>query len=353
MKMKIKLSICAILFFCLQNFAQQDIYFTSAIENFYLLNPAAGGLNGYGEISAGNRTQWMGVNDNPETFYASGQSLIRFNKSATPNVLSEVTKSASKIYSDGNRTLGRKHVLGGKVLIDQIGPFKTTQFSGSYAIHLPINSKLNMGVGLGMGMRSFGIDNNRVTLASLNDNAYYSYFGQVGNQQFLDANAGLVLYGEKLVLSLSSSQLFNNNVTINEKASLNKHVRHYFGAISYVIFSNNTLKVEPVITFRKVGNTPINVDLTGRFTFKKYGWASAGMRGSGRTMLGLGTNVFNHFKIGYVFEFGIGKTAGFGNGTHEIQLAYRFGRSKKGNKVEENNDFVPLPSNTNSPAENN
>lgn len=342
----------AFLFVFELSYAQQDAYFSQGIENYYFLNPAAGGLSGFGELSIGNRMQWLSVEGNPQTFYVSGQSQIRFKKSSNPNVLNPLVKSESTVFSEGNRTVGRKNILGGKVILDQIGPFKTTQYSGSFAVHLPVNSKMCLGIGLGLGMRSFGIDNSRVSLANQIDYAYYSYFGQVSNQNYLDANAGLVFYGEKFLVSLSTSQLFNNDLTVNDLTTTNKHVRHYFGTVAYSVFESKTLKVEPIISFRAVPNTPFNLEFCARVSAKKYGWAIAGVRGSGRTVVGLGTNLFNHFKVVYAVEFGIGKTSGFGNGTHEIQLAYRFGSSKKSPKVEENNDFVPLPSSTTNPTEN-
>src|SRR5688572_1201753 len=105
--------------------AQQDIQFSQTLFNPYVFNPAAAGLTNLTEMNIGMRTQWLAVEGKPQTYYANVQSQIRFKK-AKDAVLDEFNREGRSFYDSPQRTIGRKHILGGKFVSDVIGPFNKT-----------------------------------------------------------------------------------------------------------------------------------------------------------------------------------------------------------------------------------
>ena len=193
---------------------QQEAYFLNNINNQSILNPAAGGLTGVAQIELTSRSQWMGYNGGPRSYLLTANSQIRTNKE---QVLSEFNKDDKAFFSSPSNTVGKiKHTLGAKAMNDAIGPFAKSSIHGSYAIHLPFSKKLNFGVGVGLGWSNFRIDQDRVTLHEDDDIAYANFIGQSSAQNFLDANAGIIFYGEKFSIGLSSTQVFKNQAQLDE-----------------------------------------------------------------------------------------------------------------------------------------
>src|SRR5690606_42139659 len=87
------------------------------MANNFILNPAVAGIEDYTDVKLSYRAQWVGIEDAPVTAYATIHGLI-----------------ASDLE-------GRRHGLGGAVVLDKTGP--TQRFSGTaaYAFHLPVSRR--------------------------------------------------------------------------------------------------------------------------------------------------------------------------------------------------------------------
>jgi type IX secretion system PorP/SprF family membrane protein len=305
---------------------QQDIQFTQILSNPYLVNVGAGGMSNVAELSIGTRAQWLSVEGNPVTYYASGQSQIRFAKSKT--VLDEFNTEGKSMYNSPARTIGRKHIIGGKAFSDAIGPFSRTNVSGSYAIHMPLTDKINIGLGIGLGLSSFSVDNSKVTLSDPNDGAYISYISFSDRQGFVDAQSGLVLYNDKFYIGISGTQLLKNSTRFEGVETESTFDRHFYFVGSYRFDFEQKFALEPVVTLKNTTASPLSVDAGLRLHYYRMGWLSVGYRGKTAFSAGFGFNVLKNFRVAYAYEMGIAGLRSYGSGTHEIQLGMVFGRKR-------------------------
>lgn len=311
--------------------SQQDIQFSQVISNPYLFNPAAGGMSDVGELNIGMRTQWLSVEGKPVTYYVSGQSRIRVGKKSEEAALMEFNTEKHSFYATPERTIGKKHIVGGKVVADQIGPFSRTGFTGSYAIHMPFTKKINVGLGIGLGAMNFGINDDKVKLHQGDDAAYLSYIGASGRQGMIDVQTGLVFYNKNFYFGISGSQLMKNKVSFKGIDTESNLERHLYAVGSYY-FGFKEYGLEPVVILKNTTASPLSYDAGLRFHYRGMGWLSLGYRGNSALSAGFGINALQHFRLAYAFEMGLSGLRTFGNGSHEIQLGFIFGRNRNMDK---------------------
>lgn len=311
--------------------AQQDIQFSQVLSNPYLFNPAASGMSDVGEITIGTRSQWLSVEGKPVTYYASGQSRIRAGKKSEEPALMEFNTEKHSFYNTPERTIGVKHIVGGKVVADQIGPFSRTGFTGSYAVHIPFTKKVNVGLGIGLGAMNFGINDEKVKLYQGDDAAYLSYVGASNRQGMIDVQSGLVFYNNKFYFGISGSQLLKNKVSFKGIDTESNLDRHWYAVGSYR-FNVKDYGLEPLVIVKKTVASPLSYDAGVRVHYRSIGWLSLGYRGNAALSAGFGINAFQHFRLAYAFEMGLAGIRTFGNGSHEVQLGFVFGRNRNMDK---------------------
>ncbi len=308
--------------------AQQDLQFSQAYSNPYFFNPAAGGLMDVGEVYVSQRGQWTGVDGHPSSFYGSIVSQIDTRRGDDKYPLQEFNTAGKSFFSTPQRNLGKKHVLGGKFFSDQIGPFKKSSVQATYAIHLPISTRMNLGAGLGLGFSNFGIDPSEVSLASGGDPAYTTYLTGSSKHNFIDASAGIVMYNDKFFLSLSTTQLFNNAARFDGVSSESAYVRHYQGMVGYDLKVGMDYTLEPFAIAKFVPNAPLSFDAGARLHYSRIGFLSVSYRNQSALAIGVGCNLLQNFRFCYNYDVAIGATQHFGAGAHEIQLGFIFGHKR-------------------------
>ncbi len=307
--------------------AQQEYQFANFANNPYYLNPAAAGLTDVMQIEISGRTQWMGYSGAPTTMMVSGHSQIR--SGGKSQVLAEFNPDGGAFFEMPEVTTGKiKHVLGGRMLNDVIGPFSKTSAYGSYAVHLPFFKDVNFGAGIGAGWSNFKVDESRVILHQDDDMAYAQFLGGSSTQNFVDANAGLVFYNNLFVAGISTTQLLNNNVVFNETETGSNYNRHFFltGRYNYEVSSSFTL--QPTAVVKYVKNSPLSIDLGARFLFNNAAWLSLQYRTSNAVVFQVGTNLIKNLYISYGFEQATGRISSGTNSTHELQLGMYIGNNR-------------------------
>jgi type IX secretion system PorP/SprF family membrane protein len=306
---------------------QQDIQFTQTLSNPYLFNVGAGGMTNVAEFNLGTRAQWLSVGGKPMTYYASGQSQVRFGKGDKP-VLDDFNQAQKSVYDSPVRTIGLKHIIGGKAISDAIGPFAKTSAMASYAIHLPLTKKLNIGLGVGMGISNFSVNDSKVKLSDANDAAYQSYLGSASKQNFLDVQSGLVVYNDRFYLGISGTQLLHNRTQFRSIETESNFERHWYFMGSYRFDLGKTYALEPVMMVKDVVGSPASYDIGARFHYHRMGWISLGYRGKSAFSVGFGINVLKQFRVSYAYEMGISNLRSYGNGSHELQIGIVLGHRR-------------------------
>ena len=312
--------------------SQQEYQFANTVNNPFLLNPAAGGLTDVMHFEASTRMQWLGYDGGPRTVLLSGNSQVRFNKSGE-NIVSEFNVRDEKLFKNPKITIGKsKHIIGGKVWNDAIGPFSKTAIQGSYAYHLRFTKKLNFGVGLGLGYSNFRLNESKVILNQQDDNTYAQFLGNSSQQNIADAQAGFVIYGERFFLGLSGTQLLKNKVELNQVLTQSNFNRHYFIVTKYKLINSGDITIEPSLVAKFAKDIPVSIDLGTRVLYKNSSWIGLQFRTNSSLIFQVGSNLIKNLYLNYSYEYSIGKLRTAGNSTHEIQLGYYLGKNRNVDK---------------------
>jgi type IX secretion system PorP/SprF family membrane protein len=317
--------------------AQQEYQFANTANNPFLLNPAAGGLTDVMQFEASTRMQWLGYEGGPKTILLSGSSQIGFGKSGE-KALSEFNVHDEALFEGPKVSAGKnKHIIGGKIWNDAIGPFSKTSIQGSYAYHLPLTKSINFGVGLGFGYSNFRLDESKVVLYQSDDNTYAQFLGSASQQSLGDAQAGIVVYNEKFFVGLSGTQVLNNDVKLNQILTNSFFSRHYFMIAKYKIEGEGDLAIEPTAVVKYTGNSPWSFDLGARALYKNSSWFGVQYRTNSGLIFQVGSNLIKNLYVSYSYEHSMGKIRTAGNATHEIQLGYYLGKNRNVDKELKNN----------------
>ena len=308
-------------------FSQQEAHFVNLPNNPYILNPAAGGMSDIIQIESTSRFQWLGYNGGPRSIMLTANSPIRIGTSA--KAVDEFNVKDETFFKMPKITTGKtKHVVGGKFINDAIGPFSRTSIYGTYAVHIPLSSSMNLGAGLGAGFTNFAINESRVVLYEENDIAYSSFLGNSASQGILDANAGLMVYSKHFYAGLSMSQALNNNVIFDNTSTMSNYNRHLFLMAKYTADINDDFAIEPTVIGKFVKNSPMAFDIGARAVINQASWFGLQYRTSNAILAQVGSNLIKNLYIAYAYEHSIGKISLAGNSTHEIQLGLYLGNNR-------------------------
>ncbi len=308
--------------------AQQEYQFANTASNPFLLNPAAGGLTDVMQFEATTRMQWLGYEGGPRTILLSGNSQIGIGNSGE-KALSEFNIHDETLFEGPKVSTGKtKHILGGKIWNDAIGPFSKTSIQGSYAYHLPLTKSINIGVGLGFGYSNFRLDETKVVLHQSDDNTYAQFLGSASQQGLGDAQAGFVLYNEKFFIGLSGTQVLNNAVKLNQILTNSFFSRHYFMIAKYRIEGSGDIAIEPTAVIKYTGSSPWSVDAGARVLYRNTSWFGLQFRTNSGLIFQVGSNLIKNLYVSYAYEYSMGKIRTAGNATHEIQLGYYLGKNR-------------------------
>lgn len=308
--------------------AQQEGHYLNMASNPFMLNAAAGGLSDVIQLELSSRNQWTGYNGGPRSMMLIGHSQFKAGKNAD-NALQEFNNDDATFFQNPKRSVGKvKHIVGGKVLYDAIGPFVKTSLYGSYAFHMPFTKQVNFGAGLGLGWSNLGVLQDRVVLFQQDDAAYSQFLGNTSTQNILDANAGIVFYSKKFFVGVSSTQLLRNSVVFENVVTESNFNRHYFLVGKYNFDINEQFSIEPTIVAKFAENSPFSGDIGARIVYNKSSWLALQYRTSNAITLQIGSNIVKNIYASYGFEVGLGPLRTGTNGTHELQIGFYLGRNR-------------------------
>jgi type IX secretion system PorP/SprF family membrane protein len=316
------------LFFCGFTNAQQEAQFSQYYNNPYYFNPAAGGLTKTTQFDLGFRRQWMNIEGSPMSFYATGHSEVRFNKSKS-EVIEEFNIDKESVYANPTKRVGSsKHVMGGKLFNDQIGPFMKNSVMASYAYHLRFTKKSMLGMGVSAGWSNLGINSSKVVLHEEDDIEYNNFLTRNSNQNIFDIQAGLTFYSEKFTFGISSTQMLENSLIIDEVLTQSQFGRHWFmfGMYDYAVTSDVTL--EPHFMVQHIANAPTSINLGSRVIYQNRYWANLAYRFGDAINVGFGMNLAGNFRFGYAYDFGAGAVQRINNSVHELVVGYVIGNNR-------------------------
>lgn len=307
--------------------AQQEVQFSQYFLNPYYLNPAASGLTNTAQFDLGFRKQWMNIEGAPLSFYLMGNSQIKLKKSSK-KVLDEFNLENESIYSNPSKVIGSsKHIIGGKMLSDQLGPFIKNSAVISYAYHLRFTKNTMLGAGFSIGMGNLFLNSNKIVLYEEDDAQYTDFLVRNANQNIIDGQIGVILYGKRSVFGLSATHLFARDLIIDEIITQSNYERNYTAVMTYEI-PLESFSLEPHILMQLTRNAPISLNLGTRLIVNNRYWGNISYRLGDGGSFGAGLNFGAHFRIGYVFDLGLGAVQNMSSNGHELSIGYIVGSKR-------------------------
>jgi len=287
-------------------YAQQQPNYALYRYTMNAINPAYAGADGVSRLTANFRSQWVTVEDAPET-----QTLF-FETS-----------------------LNDKVGLGLSIINDDVFANENTTFVVDFSYKLQLNDNTDIFLGLKGGGSVYNfINSDLANLAFPTDPA----IGNIDNGFRPIVGAGAYLVHDKYFISLSiPSILLNDRIGLNDNGQLTtvNEKTHFFLSGGYNFDMSSDWEFRPSAMVRAVSGSPVSADLTAAFRYNERfeiapmyrtdgGWA-------GTMMFGLS----DWMDLGYAYEGSSRDVLNDVNdGTHEILVRFTFGKNKDNSEEE-------------------
>ena len=301
--------------------SQQIPQYSQYLRNQYMINPGAAGVYDFVDVTIGGRMQWAGFSAAPVTSYLS--------------ITAPLTKKSRSFYNPGLHlstgivknpeiNTGKfKHAVGGQIIADQYGAFRKLQFSGTYAIHLPISKNYNLSFGTKVGIGNNTFLQDRAIVANsttIVDETYNSYTSNHGNVNLMNLGVGFYFYSKTLFLGLAADQLTKNMVkfgsgTANFDPKIHMNIT---GGIKLPL--NENLSISPAFLVKYMNPIEPSIEGTAQLEYKEWLWTAISYRNKDAIIGMIGMNISNKFKFGYSFDFSVSQFRTYSSGGHELVL---------------------------------
>ena len=296
--------------------AQQDAQYSQYMFNSLVINPAYAGYKSTLNLSALNRSQWVGVDGAPQT-----QSLVLDGSFASDKV-----------------------GLALSIVNDKIGLQRQSNAYLNYAYKLKVSETGTLAFGLGLGMGQFVLDNGD---AHFDDPSDGNFAG--GKLSFIvpDARAGIHYSTQKFYAGFSATNLLTGAINYSTAAKnlVIKQGQHFFLTAGYLVDVNDFLKFKPSFLLKEDTKGPSNLDINNFFLLGEKVWLGVSYRTSlnlwkknvaqgnvkaGDAIVGM-AEIYagKSLRIGYAYDYSVSGLRGFDNGSHEISIGYTFGQRKE------------------------
>jgi type IX secretion system PorP/SprF family membrane protein len=306
--------------------AQQIPHFSQYMLNGFLVNPALAGSENYGEVKTGYRNQWAGIEGAPESYYLTVQMpLNKRNLQTTATSIPTRGKTGSKaLFQDYNKkevVLSKPHHgIGFTAITDKAGALKRSDFSLTYAYHLPLTKELKMSAGLSGGVSIYRVNEAGLHLTDPNDP---TFIGGNYNRVKPNITASTLLYSKRLFIGSSSTQILQDELSAGyndqdtHKASTRVHHSLMGG---YKIALDPKFSILPSVLIKYASPAPLSVDTNLKVLYKDIVWAGGSYRQNNSVVLLGGINVSNMLQVGYAYDMATPSISKMAGGAHEVVL---------------------------------
>lgn len=289
------LFLTVLILFLGSSFAQQLPSYSQYTLNRFAFNPAVAGLESCTEFTFGNRKQWIGFEDAPETYMASFST--RINKEDK--------------YPDDF------HGVGMFASNDRYGIYSITNFKFGYAYHMKIwtNYRLSFGIfaGLqqhsrpfsGIVMRNKGLD----PAINSEENRTLVY---------PEISPGGFIHNKNFYMGLSMFQIFPARIR-NFGTKENRLSPHFFYSTGYR-FRGEIIDVIPSML---VNFTPLiapTIDFTLELDYQKRIQLAVGSKYLNSAYGILKLRLLKKMTVGYSYEYALNEISQVAPETHEIMI---------------------------------
>lgn len=305
-------------FVALQAMAQQLPQYSQYLRNQFMVNPGAAGVYHFTDVTLSGRMQWLGFENAPTTTYVSATTVVSPKLKQRYNPSLHI--SSGPVVNPEIKTGYLKHAVGGQLIADQYGAFRQIQFSGTYAIHIPLTKEMNLSFGTRVGLSTHSFIPERAqVLNPETDNTYVNYTINQGSRTNLDIGTGLYVYSKKLFAGLAVDQLTKDVVSFGSGTADFGSKLHANIIGGYKILLNEDLSLTPAFLL-KFTRPVFMVETSLQLEYKEWLWTGISYRHKDAVIAMLGLNISRRFKFGYSYDFSISKFSTNSSGGHELIL---------------------------------
>jgi len=319
--MKKYLYLLYLLLFTLAGYSQQSPQFTFYKENRFIINPAATGISEDVNLNTGYRKQWAGLGNEPTTFYLGAHKgfLKTTPPAVQPLALRTVNPEEYK-FTQKEEIKGKvKHGLGGYIMNDSYGKFKTIGFNLSYAAHVELTDNLNLGVGSKLGFNNFQFEGGDL-LIDKNDPSYSRFATENNSKSMLDMNFGAYLYNENFYVGYSTNQLVGDKLSFGT-STVNALALHHYLITGYTYEINDELSFSPNIYLKAVGGAPLSYDINAIINYDNF-FGGVTYRAEDAIAIMVGAKFNDMISISYAYDITTSNINNYSSGGHEINLGF-------------------------------
>ncbi len=276
----------------------QQLPYLNPVVSPHLYNPAYVGSSGYGEVWLVHRRQWVGISNAPVVNAA--QLQLPFNSGLS---------------------------VGLTALDHRQGYFATSfgRLTTNYAVQLGEEHELAAGM-------SFGAGTSRLDAGTWGD-AFVgdpAALAAMDGQFFLTGGVGLRYRLRGLQLGIALPQLAQSDqLEVSDVQQAGVDLNRYQLLSARYRLSFNQIGVEPQLIYHRGANLPDQYEAATTVYYRQLAWLGGSYRQAGNASAWAGVQLYRQLRLNYAYELGVGSEQLNLGGTHEVLLAFRFGKKKR------------------------
>lgn len=308
-----------------QTLAQQKPQHTQYVLNNYITNPAVGGIESYADLRTSFRSQWVGVEGAPETFYASLHAPLGKQSSGSPKARKPNAYGFSK-RSSYKKTMPH-HGVGAVVQVDKAGLLRASTLNGSYAYHLPVSSYFTVSSGISAGLTQYSVN---VVEANPHDpNDPYLNMGSKLNATKLDLGLGMWVYTPDFYVGISGAQLVKSGSDIQGDEPNLSLQPHFYATAGLRFQPSQDLALIPSVMVKTTTTSSPAIDVNLRALYNQQVWGGVSYRHTDAWAAMAGVNLNYMFDLSYAYEMATSGMNQVTVGTHEVVLGIKLNNRRK------------------------
>lgn len=303
---------------------QDNFYFSQYFQAGPAINPAITGIDNFLDIKLNNRNQWNGFSDAPTTNYLGINGYLQKEnprsykqyslRISNPSYLDELQKDEVSI----KETL--RHGIGGHIIFDVQGPYEQISGFMNYALHIPLNKKLKLSIGVSGSISNHRIDLEKIKLKDpTNDTFFQALLANGGKSTFVDVNPGILFYNDSYYISYAVSRLIRKSISSDEITALDQNIDHSVMA-GFKFPLKNKIFIMPSLLFNYNSQYKNTWDTNLKVLIKQRTWAGLTYRSSKALVFMGGVYINNKFNLSYSYDHQLSNLNQYTNGSHEIVL---------------------------------
>jgi type IX secretion system PorP/SprF family membrane protein len=276
-------------------YAQQIPQLSFRHQNLMIQNPAAAGASTGQEIKILHRQQWVGFENAPSTSFISYQQ--KFKKS---------------------------NGFGGYLISDRTFPTSRFIVNASYSYIIEMDD-VKLAFGLAAMIMQYRFKNTDLSYRELGDPSLEFSTDQKWRPE---ANAGLMVYGNRFYAGFSINQLIKSGFRPFSSADngLIQMNRHFCFSTQYDFYAGQN-RISPGVFVEYVKSAPLISEYSVLYTYDNTIFGSASYRFADALSFAVGYR-YERFYLAYSFDLVTSQLRNVNSGSHEVMFAVNISASR-------------------------